>query len=97
MPKKRTPRADAHSPAATATPAPPPLLPIKAVYRIGDLAKATNIPWRRLKRMLENVDVEFMRVGRLWLVPLSEIETKARPLFDKIVLDQRAKRALDDA
>jgi len=96
MPKKRTPREGAQSRADTANPAPPPLLPIKAVYRIGDLARATKIPWRRLKRMLENMDVEFMRVGRLWLVPLSEIETKAHPLWEKIVLDQRAKRALDD-
>jgi hypothetical protein len=95
MPKKRIAQEGAQSRADTANPAPLPLLPIKAIYRIGDLAKATNIPWRRLKRMLENVDVKFMRVGRLWLVPLSEIERKAGPLWDKIVLDQRAKRALD--
>jgi hypothetical protein len=96
MPKKRIPGEGAQSRADTASPAPPPPLPVKAVYRIGDLAKALNIPWRRLKRMLENMDVKFMRVGRLWLVPLSEIEEKAPPIWDKILLDQRAKRALDD-
>jgi hypothetical protein len=59
-------------------------LPIKAVYTIGELARASSIERRKLKRLLEREGVEFLRSGRISYVSISELEVKARPLWEGI-------------
>jgi hypothetical protein len=59
-------------------------LPVRAVYSIGELARAANVERRRLVRILEQADVCFVTTGRVRLVPLSEIERKVPPLWEGI-------------
>ena len=55
-------------------------LPIQAIYRVAQLARAMGVPHRQLQRLLEVEDVQVFRVGRLLLVPLAELEEKVPAL-----------------
>jgi hypothetical protein len=59
-------------------------LPIKALYTMGELARASSIERRRLRRLLEREGVELLVSGRISYVPLSELEVKVRPLWEGI-------------
>jgi hypothetical protein len=59
-------------------------LPIKALYTMGELARASSIERRRLRRLLEREGVELLVSGRISYVPLSELEVKVRPLWESI-------------
>jgi hypothetical protein len=89
MPKKRTPQ---KGPKSRTDRAPVEPIPIKALYSVGDLAKGLSLPWRKVKKLLADCGVKFMRCDRSWLVPLTEIEENAPALWDKIVAGQRARR-----
>jgi|HubBroStandDraft_1064217.scaffolds.fasta_scaffold789208_1 hypothetical protein len=56
-------------------------LPVTTMYALPELAAAANMSRGRLLRLLDAMGVEKVRVGRIWLVPLSELESKARPLY----------------
>jgi hypothetical protein len=60
------------------------LLPIKALYTMGELARASLIERRMLRRLLEREGVELLVSGRISYVPLSELEVKVRPLWEGI-------------
>ena len=60
-------------------------LKVQAIYSVAELAKAAGVPWRRLKRVLDGYDVTFLRAGKSFYVPLSELERKVRPLWAGIV------------
>jgi hypothetical protein len=59
-------------------------LPIKAFYTMGELARASSIERRKLRRLLEREGVELLVSGRISYVPLSELEVKVRPLWEGI-------------
>jgi hypothetical protein len=59
-------------------------LPIKAIYTIGELSRASSIERRRLRRILDREGVELLVSGRISYVPLSELEVKVRPLWEGI-------------
>jgi hypothetical protein len=59
-------------------------LPLKAMYTVGQLARAASIDRRALKHILEENEVRFVRSGRWWLVSLSELERKVPPLWEGI-------------
>jgi hypothetical protein len=59
-------------------------LPIKALYTIGELARASSLERRKLKRVLERRGVEFVVSGRVSYVALSELEVKVRPLWEGV-------------
>ncbi|MGH7293719.1 MAG: hypothetical protein ACRELB_02245 [Polyangiaceae bacterium] len=60
----------------------PPRLPLRALYTIAELTRATGVSRRYLRRALEERGVElFFIAGRPW-VPLSEIVAKLKPLWD---------------
>jgi hypothetical protein len=56
-------------------------LPVTTMYTLPQLAAAANMSRGRLLRLLDALGVERVRVGRIWLVPLSELACKARPLY----------------
>ena len=58
---------------------------VQAVYSVAELAKGAGVPWRRLKRVLDAYDVTYLRAGKSWYVPLSELHARVRPLWDGIV------------
>jgi len=59
-------------------------LPIKAIYTIGELSRASSIERRRLRRILDREGVELLVSGRISYVSLSELEVKVRPLWEGI-------------
>ena len=59
-------------------------LPVRAMYTVGELAKVMCLDRRTLLRVLQKVGVQLFRAGKLWLVPLSELESKARPIWESI-------------
>jgi hypothetical protein len=58
---------------------------VQAVYSVAELAKGAGVPWRRLKRVLDAYGVTFLRAGKSWYVPLSELQSKVHPLWAGIV------------
>jgi hypothetical protein len=61
-----------------------PGLPIKSAYSITELARASGIERRTLKRLLTRSGVDFVGSGRILYVSLSELEVKVRPLWEGI-------------
>jgi hypothetical protein len=59
-------------------------LRIKAFYTLGELASAAFIDPRTLRSALVQCGVQLVRAGRMWLVPLAELEGKARLLWEGI-------------
>jgi hypothetical protein len=59
-------------------------LPLKAAYTLGELARAASLERRKLRRLLDEAGVVFVRTRRRALVPLSELELKCRPLWEGI-------------
>lgn len=51
-------------------------LKLQPVYRLGELAAMAELSRWQLRRLLDTHDVQLKRCGRIWLVPLSEIEEK---------------------
>jgi hypothetical protein len=66
-------------------------LPLKAMYTVGQLARAASMDRRALKHILEDNEVRFVRSGRWWFVSVSELERKVPPLWEgiKVVADLR--------
>jgi hypothetical protein len=72
-------------------------LPLRALYTVGELTKATAIPRRLLIRLFEDADVRFLRVGRLMYVPLSELEEKVQPIWEGIKAAEMLRHVSDDS
>jgi hypothetical protein len=66
------------------------------VYTVGELARASGVSAWRLARLLADADVAFTRSGRCRLVSLSELRSKARPIWDAIGEAEALRRALGD-
>jgi len=75
-------------------------LPLRAMYPIGELARATGMSHRRLDGLLRGAGVQILRSGSARYVPLSELEAKVRPLWDSIkaaeALRQEFRHARND-
>jgi hypothetical protein len=63
------------------TPAP---LPIRAVYTLPEFAAAVPMSRQRALRLLRRLGVVLIRSGRIWLVPLDELEKKASSLWNSV-------------
>jgi hypothetical protein len=72
-------------------------LPIQPLYLVAELARAMRVPHRRLQKLLKTEDVRVFRVGRLLLVPLTELEDKVPALWESVKAAESLRRALDDA
>jgi hypothetical protein len=71
-------------------------LPLQAFYRVGDLARASGVPHRQFQRLLKSEDVRVYRVGRLLLVPLTELEDKVPLLWESVKAAESLRRVLHD-
>jgi hypothetical protein len=58
---------------------------------------AMGVSHRRLQKLLETSEVRVMRAGRFLYVPLTELEEKVPPLWERIKAAESLRRALDDA
>lgn len=59
-------------------------LQLRAVYTTPELARIANVSADRMRRLLRASGVELLRVGRILLVPLSEIARKVPSLWESI-------------
>jgi hypothetical protein len=59
-------------------------IPLRALYSIAELARATRMGRARLRRMLDERGVELFVVRGRPCVPLSEIIAKLKPLWDSV-------------
>ena len=59
-----------------------PRIPVRTLYSIAELARATRMGRGRLRRMLDERGVELFVVSGRPCVPLSEIIAKLKPLWD---------------
>ncbi len=61
-----------------------PRIPLRPLYTISELARATGVSRKCLRDMLAERKVElFVAGGRCW-VPLSEIVAKLRPVWESV-------------
>jgi hypothetical protein len=59
-------------------------IPLRPLYSIAELARATRIGRGRLRRMLDERGIELFFVRGRPCVPLSEIVAKLKPLWDSV-------------
>ncbi|HEY6458733.1 MAG TPA: hypothetical protein VIY73_01240 [Polyangiaceae bacterium] len=59
-------------------------IPVRTLYSIAELARATRMGRGRLRRMLDERGVELFVVNGRPCVPLSEIVAKLKPLWDSV-------------
>ena len=67
-------------------------LPVRAFYKIAELARAVGMTRWRIEQMLEQAGVEFYVPGNVVLVPLHELETKVTPLWEGIKSAERLRQ-----
>lgn len=70
-------------------------LPLKAGYTLGELARASGLDRRRVKRLLDKAGVIILP-GRRPLVSLSELELKCRVLWEGIKAAEMLRQGLED-
>ena len=68
----------------------PGRFPLRPLYTISELARATGVERRRLRRMLDERGVEIFYVSGRPCVPLSELLAKLKPLWDSMDAAQPA-------
>ena len=71
-------------------------LPLRALYPLGQLARAIGLSNRRLQHLLEKAGVEVLRSGWAKYVPLSELERKVRPLWEAIKSAEMIRRTIEE-
>lgn len=72
-------------------------LPLRALYPLGQLARAVGLSDRRLQHLLEKAGVEVLRSGWAKYVPLSELEQKVRPLWESIKSAEMMRRTIEES
>jgi hypothetical protein len=70
-------------------------LPLRAMYTVGELARAASMDPRAMATLLRDSEVRIFRTGRWYLVSLSELEVKVRPLWDGIQAAEALRRAME--
>jgi hypothetical protein len=59
-------------------------LPLRALYSLTQLANACAVDRRTMRVVLDEAGVRFLKTGRSWWIPLSELELKVPPLWESI-------------
>ena len=59
-------------------------LPLRAVYTLAELAEASSLDRRKLRRLFERIGIRMVVHGQRVLVPLSELEANAWPFWESI-------------
>jgi hypothetical protein len=67
-------------------------LPVRGFYKIAELARAAGMTRWRIVRLLKHFGVELHSPSKVALVPLHELETKAKPLWEGIKAAERLRR-----
>jgi hypothetical protein len=67
-------------------------LELRALYRIGELAKLARVTRHVMVRLLVAHRVQFLRIGRAFLVPVSEIEEKLPPFWRSLRTAEQARQ-----
>ncbi len=71
-------------------------LPLRAVYSVGELAEASGVDRRRLRRALTVAGVPLIKIERLYLVLLPDLERNGRLFWDAIQVAQARKEEVDE-
>ncbi len=72
---------------------PPPSIPLRALYKIPELAHFFGVHRHCMRRMLDNCGVQFFRSGRTIYVPLAQIEKRVQPIWQSIVAAEMLRHA----
>jgi hypothetical protein len=70
------------------------LLPLKALYTVGELASAAGVERRSLRLLLEQAGCELIASGNAYYVSLADLELKVRPLWEGIKAAQALAKEL---
>jgi hypothetical protein len=70
-------------------------LPLRAMYALGELARAASMDPRTLRHMLAEGGVEFYGHGRITFVRITDLHEKAFPLWEAIQTVQTLLRDRD--
>jgi hypothetical protein len=81
---------------AASTPRQVAPLPLRAVYTLGELAKAASIDRRRLRRLFEHIGIRMLVDRKQVLVPLSELEANAWPFWESIQTTEMLRQRSND-
>jgi hypothetical protein len=71
-------------------------LPVRSVYKLSELARAAGVTRWRMVRILESLDIDLYRPGSVGLIPVHELETKAKLLWDAIRCAERIRQDARD-
>ena len=71
-------------------------LPVRAVYRLAELAQAAQISRWRMLQLLRREGVEIRRSGHVFVVSLAELETKFWPFWEGIKAAEALRRSVED-
>ncbi len=66
-------------------------LEVQALHSISALARLANVTRQMLTRLLQVNHVQLVRIGRLVLVPMSQIEENIPPVWDSLCAVERAR------
>jgi hypothetical protein len=60
-------------------------LKLRGIYNVGEVARAARVDRRKLRRLFVQANVPVFRIGKLWCVLLSEIETRAPSVWQAVL------------
>jgi hypothetical protein len=72
-------------------------LELKPVYTALELARSLGISRRRFMRLLEMQNVFIYRLGRVVLVPATEVRDKLQPLWASLLASDQKRREVDES
>jgi hypothetical protein len=67
-------------------------LPVRGFYKITELARALGMSRWRLALLLQKAGIDRYAPGKVGLVPLHELETKARPLWEGVMSAEKLRQ-----
>jgi hypothetical protein len=70
------------------------VLPIRSFYKISELVRAANLTRFRILQFLKASGVELSAHASIQVVPLTELETKAKALWGGILSCERLRRQI---
>jgi hypothetical protein len=66
-------------------------LELQGLYSVAALARMGNVTVQLMLRVLRSNGVAFVQAGRSVLVPLTEVQRKIPPLWESLMLVERAR------
>jgi hypothetical protein len=82
------------TPATTRGAATAPELEVRALYTVSELARVAGMRPYNLLRLLRRANVVFLRSGRAFYVPLSEIRERVPALWRGLCAAEEVRRAV---